>query len=234
MGNSRVKLAIFDRDELIHFEAHAILQTENLASIFHKYDIQSSIISATRIEKPELLTFLKANSDFYLFDQDLPLPIRNDYDTPKTLGKDRLAAVVAGNALFPNENVLKIDGGTCITVDFIDATGCYQGGSIHPGLEMRLKALHHFTGKLPLIEYNSSPHWLGKNTKDSILAGSLAAALGEINTLIGLYKSKYGKIRILLTGGNAAFFENQFKFEIFAHPNLVLIGLNKILSFNAK
>ena len=89
-----------------------------------------------------------------------PIPIRNLYSTPETLGTDRLASVTGAfyEAMKHNNDeptdVLVIDMGTAITYDIIDAAGNYLGGNISPGVAMRLKALHHFTEKLPLVEFS--------------------------------------------------------------------------------
>ena len=70
-------------------------------------------------------------------DSKTPLPVTNLYETPETLGYDRMAAVVGANELYPRRDLLVIDAGSCITYEFIDSKGQYHGGNISPGMQMR-------------------------------------------------------------------------------------------------
>jgi type III pantothenate kinase len=158
----------------------------------------------------------------------------NKYDSPETLGKDRLAAAVAGNHLFPNQNVLVIDAGTCIKYDFINAQAEYLGGAISPGLQMRFNALHIFTEKLPLIELTVFKTLIGKNTTDSLLSGVINGTLSEIDGIIDQYREIYPEIQIVLSGGDAEYLVGKLKKGIFAVSNIVLQGLKIILDYNDK
>ena len=113
------------------------------------------------ITPSEIKTFLDKNFNFIEFTDKTPIPIINKYVTPQSLGKDRLAAAVAGNHFFPNQNVLIIIAGTCITYEFVNKKAEYLGGAISPGISIRFKALHTFTGKLPLVEKKNKSfnHW---------------------------------------------------------------------------
>jgi type III pantothenate kinase len=162
------------------------------------------------------------------------LPIRSSYQTPETLGKDRLAAVVGAAFLQPDMDILVIDAGTAVTYDCIDASGVYHGGNIAPGVEMRLKALHTFTQKLPLVKVNANVDFLGKDTQSAIQAGVLYGVVLEIDGYIERLMLKYPKLSVFLTGGSAVLFDNKLKSRIFADKNLVLTGLNRILQHNVK
>ena len=73
---------------------------------------------------------------------------------------------MGSSVLYPNKNVLVIDAGTCITFDFIDLNKVYQGGRISPGIEMRYKSLHEFTGhNLPKITFHSDDYFIGKSIR---------------------------------------------------------------------
>lgn len=163
-------------------------------------------------------------------DYKTKIPINNCYETPETLGMDRLAAAVGAYTLYPKSNCLIIDAGTCITYDFLDTSANYHGGSISPGIKMRFKALQYFTAKLPLIESLTYTGILGKNTSDAIKVGVLQGFKGEVESVIATFKQKYPEIKIIVTGGDISFFETTIKHSIFAVSDLVLIGLNKILN----
>ena len=169
-----------------------------------------------------------------VFSHKTSLPICIKYKTPETLGLDRIANAVAANALFPNENVLSIQAGTCLVMDFVTKDAEYLGGSIAPDLEMRFSALHHFTKRLPLVKKQKINYFIGKTTEESIRSGVLNGIADEINGAIERYREQFGELKIILTGGNKNDLENSIKSTIFAAPNLVLNGLHKILTFNAK
>src|SRR5690606_6792967 len=152
--------------------------------------------------------------------------IINCYDTPDTLGKDRLAGAVAGAHLYPGKNVLIIDAGTAITYDMVHSMNQYVGGSISPGINMRFKALHTFTKRLPLYEPTMYDKLTGTDTYQSIMSGVMVGARAEMDGIINEYEQKYQSLITILTGGDAIYFDKKLKSNIFATSNLVLSGLN--------
>ena len=153
---------------------------------------------------------------------------------PKTLGKDRLAAVVGAFALYSGENTLVIDAGTCIKYDLITLKGVYSGGSISPGINMRFQGLHTFTAQLPLLEKKAVRNLIGSNTTTAIRTGVQLGAILEMEGFIKKYEDQFGRINVILTGGDANYFANNLKSKIFVNHQLVLIGLNKILNHNVQ
>ena len=151
----------------------------------------------------------------------------------ETLGVDRIAAVCGAFALFPEKNCLVIDAGSCITYDVLDQKGNYCGGSISPGLEMRLKAMHTFTARLPLVKVNQQVNLIGNSTESCLQSGALYGVLAEIEGIVEKYNQNYAELRVIMCGGDASLFENQLKPTIFVAPDLVLKGLNRILLQNA-
>ncbi len=235
IGNSFIKVAVFNKDEIIQQEQFISGQLNILNTIFIQFpNIKDGIISMVGSSDKRTNDLLQSKlKKIILLDESTVLPIDNLYKTKKTLGKDRLAAVVGANYLFPKNNILVIDAGTAITFDFVDSDGKYRGGSISPGLHMRYKALHEFTSNLPLLaprEYYSSP---AVTTEDSIIAGVQSGMVNEIMGIINEYQEQYPELKIVLTGGDAIFFERILKNSIFVDLNLVLKGLNRILAYNA-
>ncbi len=234
IGNTKSKIALFEKDKQVKRWSRKNISVSWLEKLLKEYKVDAAIISNTRGENEQLEPLLQELVHFIQLDQKTPLPIKNHYKTPSTLGRDRLAVVCAALAKFPNKNVLVIDAGTCITMDAISKEGDYYGGSIHPGLTMRYKALSNYTGKLPLVKKQLMDNFVGDTTENAILAGVSYAAIKEIEGMINDYKVKYGELKVIITGGDASFFVSQMKSKIFAHSNLVLTGLNKILKYNVE
>ena len=177
---------------------------------------------------------------FFVLDSQTPLPIRNSYDTPATLGTDRIAAGVGAMALFPGRDCLVLDLGTCLTADFISREGVFKGGLITPGVQMRLRAMHEQTTRLPLVDLPSDwsglawPSLTATSTRQAILSGVLNGLLLEMNGIIDAYRQEWPDTVVLTCGGDMPTFESRLKPPIFAVPNLVLTGLNRILRYNVQ
>ena len=235
-GNSRTKIAVFDRNNMVYEAAFDQTECEHkINGILHDFQVESAILSSVVHDNAALEQLLRQTCEHFISLSHLtPLPIRNTYRTPGTLGKDRLAAVVGAAFLQPDTDILVIDAGTAVTYDFIDASGVYHGGNIAPGVEMRLKALHTFTQKLPLVKIDTNVDFLGKDTQSAIQAGVLYGVVLEIDGYIERLMLKYPKLSVFLTGGSAVLFDNKLKSRIFADKNLVLTGLNRILQHNVK
>ena len=205
----------------------------DVIGLCNKYDVKQCILSSVVNDNESLLSVLRSKvAKVIELDHVTPLPIINNYKTPETLGKDRLAAVVGANFIMPNTNVLVIDAGTAITYDFIDANNVYWGGNIAPGITLRLRSLHEFTQKLPLVEVLNESTLLGYDTNSALISGALNGVIFEIDGYINHLKIKYTKLSTFLTGGSIFYFDTKLKSAIFAEKNLVLIGLNRILQYN--
>ena len=234
-GNSRTKIAVFNNRKLIKSEAVNELTTDYLTHILSFYKPLNTIVSSVKEEEFEFEDLLSQNTSYIKFNTQLKTSVNNKYQSINTLGLDRLAAMIGAQALFPKTNCLVIDAGTCITYDALDSESTYYGGSISPGLHMRLNSLHTFTGKLPLIDLDEQFFdWEGNDTRSSILSGVMNGTVSEIVGFIKNYDSRYSNLQIILCGGDANFFDTRLKSSIFAHalktePHLVLIGLNEVI-----
>jgi type III pantothenate kinase len=173
-------------------------------------------------------------ANVYLVDRHVELPLRLNYNTPETLGIDRLCNAVAIYKAATGQNAVSIDIGTCIKFDFVDEKGIYQGGSISPGIDLRYKSMHDYTAQLPLIELKSQASLIGKSTVESMHSGVINGIQAEINSLIQRYELEFCNLTFFVTGGNAQYFDFEGKNNIFADENLTLKGLNTIYLLNAK
>lgn len=236
LGNTRTKLALFEGKKLIEqFSFEPRMSLVQLQKVFKaNTGINKTIVSSVINHSKEISNFLSNHTQHLVFDSNTKIPLKNNYGTPETLGKDRLAGAIGAQYLYKNIPVLIIDAGTCIKIDFVNANAEYLGGSISPGINMRFKALNHFTDKLPALNIDKNYHSLtGSNTNESILSGVQNGALMEVKGFMDAYLKQYPDLKIVLTGGDAAFFELELKNHIFVCPELVLIGLNEIVEFNA-
>jgi type III pantothenate kinase len=233
IGNTRTKIGLFEGEALIHKETLERLTPEALKPLLYNHSVVNCILSSVGGNAPEAVEMLKTQTAFVELSSDTPLPIENRYATPKTLGKDRLAAAVGAWALFPGKQCLIIDAGTCITCDVLSDKGVFLGGNISPGIDMRLKAMHTFTARLPLAERAPLGSWIGVSTETALQNGAQWGALWELSALIDYCETELGPLVVVATGGDADFFEKNLKRKIFANPDLVLMGLNVILIHHA-
>jgi type III pantothenate kinase len=228
-GNTRIKAAVFKNGKIseLHFfkDVHELLRGQSLI------ESSSRIMLATVTNQHLALTEKwSKKKEIITFNNTLSIPLKNRYESPDTLGHDRLLASIGAFSLYPNKPVLVMDFGTCIKYNFTNEHNEFLGGAISPGLEMRYKALNHFTEKLPLLsaEYNYN-QLIGNNTINSIHSGVITGVLKETEGIINEYKQIYPNLICLGTGGDSDFFAKRLKNSIFAEPDLVLKGLYHVL-----
>lgn len=230
-GNSSAKIAIFDRKKLYVSYIYKVLTVERVQKLLLNHSPACGLLSSVGNVDPAVLDLLKNGiCCFTELDHTTPLPIEVKYDTPETLGKDRVAAVIGARSLKPHKNLLVIDAGTAITYDYIDKGGQYWGGNISPGMTVRFKSLHKFTKRLPMLDENGPVPELGHSTGTAIRSGVVSGIVREMDSYITEYKKKH-QVLAFLTGGHSFYFESKLKNTIFADENLVLRGLNEILNY---
>lgn len=233
-GNSRLKCAIMRQGKLLEeiFFEEEVMEA-GLSAALAKYQPQAAILSSVIHHSPAIEQLLAERTYFIKLSHELKFPIKIAYEKPETLGVDRIALVCGAWSQFPGQHNLVIAVGSAITYNFLDKNGQFLGGGISPGLDMRFKALHTFTDKLPYVAPDPQFPLIGYNTRQSILSGVQQGALEEVDGMITRYTERYGNFNVLLTGGNLEFFGSRLKNKIFADPYLVYKGLNSILDINA-
>jgi type III pantothenate kinase len=236
IGNTRTKFSVFNKGEVLITVPVNEFLPEHVDVLQNEHpELRKAIISSVKDYSPELKKALHDKFDYFLeLDAKTPLPIENCYKTPDTLGKDRIAAAVGGFDLHPNTNLLIIDAGTAITYDILNEKHQFLGGNISPGIEMRYKALHQFTGKLPLIKRKKINKLYGSSTEEAIQAGVQNGVAFEVDKAIDTFKEFYTNLKVIITGGDADFFDKKLKNSFFVNFNLTALGLNRILEYNGE
>jgi type III pantothenate kinase len=233
-GNTRTKAAVFLGNELVIKKTSEAPDLGMIRELIATYTPEYALLCSVGVENEKIKDLLRQHTRFVQLTHTLRVPFVIEYETPHTLGMDRVAGVAGALHFFPGEPCLVIDMGTCVTYDLVTADNIYKGGAISPGLNMRLKAMHEQTRRLPLISLENPPEdFVGKTTAGSMLSGAYFGLLGEINDTIARYEERFGELRVLLCGGDASLFDKHTKKSIFAAPDLVLFGLHKILQLHA-
>ena len=238
IGNTAVKAGCFVGPALR--ETAAGLDAQQVRALLARWQPQhlvlASVADAAVLPVAELQVLVPGT--VLMFEPGTtPIPLRNAYATPHTLGADRLAAAVGAASLRPGQPTLIVDAGTALKVDVVTADGTFLGGSIAPGLQMRLRALHRFTGRLPLLALpaaDATVSLTGDSTAGAMLSGVVNGAVAEIDGLVQQYQYRWPDLGVVLTGGDAAFLAPRLSARIFVVPELVLLGLNRILAYNVE
>ncbi|MFO7862563.1 MAG: type III pantothenate kinase [Salinivirgaceae bacterium] len=233
-GNTRIKVYLANNQSLSPIGLFLTDEVEKMDALIRKTDFDHSILCNVGDANYSWIKLMKERSRYFEnLGSTTKLPIKSAYESKETLGADRLAAVVGSEELFPNGNNLVIDAGTAITFDFI-SKGTYLGGSISPGMRLRFESLHRYTHRLPLLKYTSDYQYPGLTTRDSVISGVVEGVVNEIFGTINVYAKEYSALNVVITGGDADIFAGKIKNGIFAEPNLIAKGLNRILTYNVE
>lgn len=229
IGNTRKKWALFEGDLLVtcgYWDAEKALPWKDLS-----IDEAVGCCVGDRTQVQEVLGGCKI---VWLSEETFDkLPIKIAYKTPNTLGVDRVAAACGAWKYAKGKGCVIVDAGTCITIDYLDAKGVFQGGAIMPGIGMQLRALHRETAKLPEIKKAESMELTtcGKNTRESMLAGTQMATRYALEGFINYYISQSPDLEVIVSGGDATWISEIIKTSamVRVEPNLVLKGMNEIM-----
>lgn len=236
VGNSRIKVAVFEHNKQVDFfifETNEALK--NFENIFQKYsNLQKIILSSVGKLDEEVVNFIKNQFQTEIIDHKSKFPFTNFYATPETLGIDRMVLAAGATLMYPNQNRLIVDAGTCITYDFVNAENQYLGGAISPGIKIRYKSLNNYTSKLPLLTISEDFEIIGNSTKSAIHSGVINGVIFEIEGFISQYSLKNQDLTIILTGGDAEFLAKRLKSTIFANSNFLIESLNLLSLYTQK
>lgn len=233
-GNTLIKIAVFDKKEILHYQRSTLLDFSNhVKIIFDAFPhITNAIVSSVSSLDEKDVLVLSVFCRVHFLSHQSKLPFKNSYATPQSLGVDRLALATAAFCDNPSKNTLIIDAGSCVTYDIVNDFGEYLGGAISPGINMRYKAMHNQTSNLPLLEKEDLLDFIGNSTQTCMQSGVINGICNEIDGVIDQYNSRFADLTVILTGGDAQFLSKRLKNTIFAHSNFLLQGLNYLLEYN--
>jgi type III pantothenate kinase len=235
IGNSTIKIAVISGDRIVDRERIASGDSVATSKTFSRYRFEKAIISSVRELPDGFEASVRVSSQYtHLLSNQSAFPFKIEYDTPETLGMDRVAAVAGAYNKYRESNVLVIDAGTAITYDLL-VKQTYLGGAISPGMAMRFRALNSFTGRLPLVEQGENEiYFPARNTVDSIKSGVINGIVFEINEYIRKFEKDYPRLLTVITGGDSEFLSRHIEPDHHTEPDLVIFGLNNILEYNAQ
>jgi len=231
-GNTRMKCAVFVDGEMVQEQVLENDSDETIRALLDQYHPDRSILSSVIHHNPGMERLLEGSTRFHKLGHASKLPFTTPVGKPETIGADRLALVAAAVTLFEGKNNLVIGLGSAITYNYVNRGKEFIGGSISPGMEMRFRALHEFTARLPLIKADWNFPLAGYDTRTNILSGVILGMAREVDGIIGDYEEKYDNFNVLLSGGDSAFFVRRLKRKIFADPYLIYKGLYAISAIN--
>lgn len=244
VGNSGVKAAVFLNGTMIGSVVRFTNQEWEVADrLITNHRVKNIIFSTVANVLPHkwMDKWESAGRLVVALSPEMPLPFTSVYETMETLGLDRIAVVAGSMALSTNPAPafapphqltpkLIVDAGTCATLDLVDASGVYHGGNISPGIRMRLQAMHAFTARLPQPEPAETLSGVGRSTIGALRHGAQLGLVYEIEGLYQRLSADFFGLELLLTGGDGAWLEQHLSIPCRFYPNLVLLGLNQILS----
>ena len=234
IGNTLIKVAVVERDEVVYMQQAESIEEVDLVTLCERFpSLRRAIVASTAFPTADVAVVLREKGfDVLEMTSLTPVPIGNTYQSPETLGVDRLAAAVAAVEVMGCRDCLVVDFGTAITIDLVE-DGIYRGGNISPGVRTRFRALHDYTGRLPECVPTDEKLEYGSTTRQAIEQGVMQGITYEIDGYISHFSAQNVKISLIFTGGDAKYFVKRIKNAIFANCELVICGLNRILEYNA-
>jgi type III pantothenate kinase len=231
-GNTRQKVALFTEGVLKDIIVLQEPLAASVSQLLEQYRPGHAILSSVINHDPALEELLAERTVFHKLSSTSKLPFTLPVGKPETMGADRLAIAAAAVHLYPRQHNLVIALGSCITYNFINKDHQFMGGSISPGMEMRFKAMHQFTAKLPLVKGEWNVPLIGYDTATNLKSGVVYGMAKEMDGTIDEYQKRFSNFNVLLTGGDLGFFEPHIKNRIFADPYLIFKGLYAISQVN--
>lgn len=231
-GNTRTKIGWVRNDRIVQWTVVDHIDGTRLNDVLEGKLPNAVTIGSVGRATDRLVEFFERELPVLVVNGNTPLPIRNAYSTPTTLGADRIANAVGAHKVFNGRPALVIDAGTCITYDLVEADGTFVGGAISPGMKMRSKAMNAYSAALPLVDPPEHPALIGGSTVDSLASGIHHGMMAEVQGMIQMFRHQRTGIAVIITGGDALGIARALKSGIFAHPILTLVGLHAIFVHN--
>lgn len=221
-GNSRAKACVFREGKVVE-ETQDF--SPEMANVWRQEHNPFGVIVSNVGEPIEpIKKALSEDTRIMLVNSRHPVPFQNKYRS-EGLGVDRIAGLCGALLHQEGQNSLVMDAGTCLTYDVLDWENTYHGGIISPGMEMRLKAMHTFTARLPLLEPEKDAPLAGLSTEECMMSGALNGIRLEAEGFCRKFAAEFSELQVLLTGGAAEAVKDVLPLPVTHRPLLVLEGL---------
>lgn len=231
IGNSSIKCALYDKEKLVKLDRFSHNEIEKIGSLDSDFQhcAYSSVVPSLNA-KLEDLFWGNFGIRPYQITRDSKRNLLLDYETPQTLGIDRICAAegVIYSSEINSKNIVIVDFGTATTLNFVENGNTFAGGYIFPGLSTMVQSLESRTAQLPDADLNQLQISKGKSTTKSILAGITLSTVGAISLALEKLNNFDEKFQLVLTGGNADKIAPFIEQNYIIVPVLTLIGIRKI------
>ena len=154
------------------------------------------------------------------------LPLHIPYENPDALGADRIADMIYAHCAYPDENVIIVDAGTTITIDYLHHGATFRGGAILPGPSTQLKSLHAHTDQLPELDFsNPDSEFPGRSTAACIHGGVRYGTAGAVSLIVDQYRLlDSDPCQVIATGGAWPYLKHIVSFEARHIPEMTMAG----------
>jgi type III pantothenate kinase len=221
IGNTRTKAVLSDKGQLTPIEY--------TPAIFEHYDVSQVTFAAvghqSRVDELTTKARQTGAAVVEVVTQAQAFGVKCAYDNFQTLGIDRWLGVLGAAREYPGQNVIVVDAGTAITVDFISAEQIHLGGWIVPGLDLMTQSVTSQTQKVFDDNNTEFTYALGTNTPAALKSGCLAAQLGLIHQGIAHFNRE--AVLIVAGGTGPLLIEHITHLKPIHDPLIVFKGLDR-------
>ena len=220
VGNTTVDACTFERGKLEHLGRFPHTEIGGLSG---RYDLV--VVSSVRSSLNEKLKATFRDRLRILKLEDIPIEI--NYETPKTLGIDRILLAYGVKELYAESAVL-VSAGTALVVDLL-LRGVFMGGFITAGLGLKLRTLSEKAEGLPNLEPEPLETPVGKSTRECLLGGTYLESLIFIKETVRRWREEFGEeLPIFITGGEGRLFESFGVYDpLLLHRAMLRIIINE-------
>lgn len=238
-GNSNIKYGIFENDELIE---SSIIALENILHLADKHNFPPIAVSSVVPSVSDKLKNIFSNKNIFFINHTSKFNLLINYDTPETLGMDRICSAEGAFYLHKkmnksfneNEFIISSDFGTALTLNFVKHPNTFLGGMIAPGINTMFNSLYGHTAQLPAASLKDFSGVIGKSTKQSIASGVINSAAGLLERANQYLTDHLSSNRnyFYITGGASEYITDKLSFNFVHERSLVLYGIYSIANKN--
>ena len=240
IGNTNIKTALIRNGQISNFIVHQ--DADQIIDYVNNLEIEKAAICSVNPLKQKAISEKLESKSVSVFNANVGynFNLKIVYESPETLGMDRVCSSVGSLFLADKQKLLKknqylitIDFGTATTINIVSPEKEFLGGLIAPGINTMFRSLNEGTAQLPLTNKDSYQGLIGKTTNASIVSGVINSTLGMINEAVNkLEENSETTPLIFVTGGNVNFILPHLKKKVIVDEALVIKGLKTIYDLN--